>query len=106
MIHVKGRILHSEEGEFSWVWLHQGVRLRVRVRVSDFYVAIVKANKITKLVGFVKLVHEALIQSVYGVGIDGLQHHESTDPVARGLGLVTSMWKLSKQTKLRYWLCL
>jgi hypothetical protein len=67
MIHVKGKILHSEEGEFSSVWLHQGVR--VRVRVSDFYVAIVKANKITKLVGFVKLVHEALIQSVYGAGM-------------------------------------
>jgi hypothetical protein len=69
MILVKGRILHSEEGEFSSVWLHQGVRVRVRVRVSDFYVAIVKANKITKLVGFVKLVHEALIQSVYGEGM-------------------------------------
>jgi hypothetical protein len=106
MIHVKGRILHSEEGEFSSVWLHQRVRIRVRVRVSEFYVAIVKANKIIKLVGFVKLVHEALIQiSVWG-GDDGLQHHGSTDPVARGLGLVTSMWKLSKQTKLHYWLCL
>lgn len=69
MILVKGRILHSEEGEFSSVWLHQGVRVRVRVRVSDFYVAIVKANKITKLVGFVKLVHEALIQSVYREGM-------------------------------------
>jgi hypothetical protein len=67
MILVKGRILHSEESEFSSVWLHPGVR--VRVRVSDFYVAIVKANKITKLVGFVKLVHEGLIQSVYGEGM-------------------------------------
>jgi hypothetical protein len=67
MIHVKGRILHSEEGEFASVWLHQGVR--IRVRVSDFYVAIVNANKIAKLVGFVKLVHEALIQSVYGEGM-------------------------------------
>jgi hypothetical protein len=66
MIHVKGKILHSEEGEFSSVWLHQGVRLRVRVRVSDFYVAIVIAKKITKPVGFVKLGLEALIQSVYG----------------------------------------
>jgi hypothetical protein len=71
MIHVKGKILHSDEGEFSSVWLHQGVRVRVRVRVrvSDFYVAIVKANKITKLVGFVNSVHEALIQSVYGEGM-------------------------------------
>jgi hypothetical protein len=43
MIHVKGRILHSEEGEFSSVWLHQGVR--IRVRVSDIYVAIVKAKQ-------------------------------------------------------------
>jgi hypothetical protein len=43
--------------------------------------------------------------SVWG-GDDGLQHHGSTDPVARGLGLVTSMWKLSKQTKLHNWLCL